>query len=1039
VELGHCVIVVVFVSLCPIFSTCFSDSRTEYAKLVRNQSSQQKLFTAQSSLSKPPLKGANEVTTTSQDYPHVLTLKPDPEFDGDKTQSERTSTFWTQDLAERRRIQNRIAQRNYRSKKKQKLEELEKSKLAGDPNKDDATLKSDDNVLDPDVLAYQDPDETVVIECVCGNTDDRRFIIPCVTCGKWQHITCYYDLAQEVVDVHDCIQCHPRKLEDNRRQLLKRPVDMGPSQDAGSSATPSYKRRKTAGAESSNILSDGARSPLLASKSNYKENLEGKYASGVHYPDSIGTSLTSIRDNEKSVEQKSEDRINVAIQEIRTLIIPSQKGASGSFSAATTQTSISKASTLEVALRHIKQLRKRVREKDDLLGIRDREIKQLKKSLMPSTGKTSGATAPDTGHQSQEGIWGIITPDVTPHQDNQDDFLPNDTTLENFDFDSFLNPGPLPQLGSLSNYTLNDWLPYNIPRDAFTLFDAESPQMLLKGAAGRPEGLPEFNKSADNRSQPSVIMEDAREEAENDVQTGLSSTPKVVDQLDQPSGTPSGEDMDIVSDDRPDDLPDANMLTDMASTFHTDDWNVMQDLLPENWKWDVEFQSGCWTCTPLELDNPKHYPLTIGGAPVVLPVEHQWPPMGGVNPPPDPRPSGPIDCQARLPLDVVRDLFLTFEGSIGFYVLISGLLQIIVPEDFDTAWASSHLPHKYGGLKVCYIPQTMEVTMLPSTTETAKPNTSLNTQTSSLSSIFRQSRSTTYSSNPSLKLNDFIEARPKSNHRKDKYSGRIGLKVMRYGEPYLLMSTHIITEAIMAKSHRSALFRRGRDRFDKLDEDWNEHIEIWAGNEWVGEIAQSFDRKAEIYPDGFHHDVTLVKPKSSSSVKDIVSPVANLGWLNREAWNSLRQQTSQVKILGAMENQRAAKSLKCSRPSEILVVGEGIFLNQTAAAGNSRSLKDHDMMTWEKLISRALLYRVYPDFDPPNGYSGVALYAEGTRQDGTEGPGIVGFQSFVQRSGHVQNFNMEGPALEKRLQLGRVAFYGAFEVPEELKQEYTIV
>jgi hypothetical protein len=81
---------------------------------------------------------------------------------------------------------------------------------------------------------------------------------------------------------------------------------------------------------------------------------------------------------------------------------------------------------------------------------------------------------------------------------------------------------------------------------------------------------------------------------------------------------------------------------------------------------------------------------------------------------------------------------------------------------------------------------------------------------------------------------------------------------------------------------------------------------------------------------------------------------------------------------------------------------------------------------------------VYPDLDPPNGYSGIALYANGMREDGTEGPGIVGFQSFVQRSGHVQNFDMEGPALEQRLQRGRVAFYGAFEVPAELKS-YDIV
>jgi hypothetical protein len=120
------------------------------------------------------------------------------------------------------------------------------------------------------------------------------------------------------------------------------------------------------------------------------------------------------------------------------------------------------------------------------------------------------------------------------------------------------------------------------------------------------------------------------------------------------------------------------------------------------------------------------------------------------------------------------------------------------------------------------------------------------------------------------------------------------------------------------------------------------------------------------------------------------------------------------------------------------VVGEGIFLNQKAAAGGSKSLKEHDPAIWQDLVSRALLYRVYPDFDPPTGYSGTALYANGLREDGTEGPGIVGFQIFVQRSGHVQNFELEGSALERRLQLGRVAFYEAFEVPAELKQ-YTII
>jgi hypothetical protein len=173
-------------------------------------------------------------------------------------------------------------------------------------------------------------------------------------------------------------------------------------------------------------------------------------------------------------------------------------------------------------------------------------------------------------------------------------------------------------------------------------------------------------------------------------------------------------------------------------------------------------------------------------------------------------------------------------------------------------------------------------------------------------------------------------------------------------------------------------------------------------------------------------------------VKDIASPVAGLGWLNHASWTSLRQQTSTVKFLADTESLQSAKSIKSSRPSDVLIVGEGIFLNQKAAAGGSKSVKDHDASTWTDLVSRALLYRLYPDFDPPNGHSGTALYADGIREDGTEGPGIVGFQSFVQRSGSVQNFEMEGPHLERRLKAGRVAFYGAFEVPAELKQ-YDIV
>jgi hypothetical protein len=270
-------------------------------------------------------------------------------------------------------------------------------------------------------------------------------------------------------------------------------------------------------------------------------------------------------------------------------------------------------------------------------------------------------------------------------------------------------------------------------------------------------------------------------------------------------------------------------------------------MLPEAWKWDVEYHilhskffggTGSWTCTPLESDGWRSYPLTIASAPVVLPVEYQWPPCSGVTPPPDPHPAGSIDCSTELSLEVVRDLFLTFAGSIGFYILINGLLQVIVPDDFDTLWASSHLPHKYGGLKVCYIEQTLEPTMLPSTAEISdvKPSSrSMSTFNSALD-LLGLARLPAQSSTrtPSLKLNNFIEARPLSNHLKEKYVGRIGLKLSREDRLFIVMSTHIITEAILGKSHWEAMLNLRRDaELKKLKNDWNDHTRIWAGDQKV--------------------------------------------------------------------------------------------------------------------------------------------------------------------------------------------------------------
>jgi hypothetical protein len=153
----------------------------------------------------------------------------------------------------------------------------------------------------------------------------------------------------------------------------------------------------------------------------------------------------------------------------------------------------------------------------------------------------------------------------------------------------------------------------------------------------------------------------------------------------------SAIDSQLGTQDGTDDDTERHILRNEVENIETD-WKDVWNMIPEVWKWDLEHHTihradgtrhGCWTCTPIESDEPKLYPLTIASAPVVLPVEYQWPPAAGLNPPPDPRPSTPIDCSRELPLDTIRDLFLTFEGSVGFYILISGLIQVIVPDDFD--------------------------------------------------------------------------------------------------------------------------------------------------------------------------------------------------------------------------------------------------------------------------------------------------------------------------------------------------------------------
>lgn len=124
-------------------------------------------------------------------------------------------------------------------------------------------------------------------------------------------------------------------------------------------------------------VNDDTASLLLASKSNYQNILEGTHLPGVNYPMELSTNLTSKRTSHKIAEQGRRNRINSALQEIATLLPKDGPGSGNEKSGSGeggkdngddgggkggAQSANSKASTVELAIEYIKQLKKEVED-----------------------------------------------------------------------------------------------------------------------------------------------------------------------------------------------------------------------------------------------------------------------------------------------------------------------------------------------------------------------------------------------------------------------------------------------------------------------------------------------------------------------------------------------------------------------------------------------------------------------------------------------------------------------------------------------------
>jgi hypothetical protein len=150
---------------------------------------------------------------------------------------------------QRRRLQNRIAQRNYRWKLKTRLLELEE-RTQTDRDSIEDTPADSAQYIDPEVMVYQDAGEKVKMRCICESSSDHRFIIPCLKCGTWQHIACYYKSAKDIVDEHQCVQCSPRIVKP-KVPSSKRPANVAFSVHSSSTEYRSKRQAPTMGGESS--------------------------------------------------------------------------------------------------------------------------------------------------------------------------------------------------------------------------------------------------------------------------------------------------------------------------------------------------------------------------------------------------------------------------------------------------------------------------------------------------------------------------------------------------------------------------------------------------------------------------------------------------------------------------------------------------------------------------------------------------------------------------------------------------------------------
>jgi len=136
-------------------------------------------------------------------------------------------------------------------------------------------------------------------------------------------------------------------------------------------------------------------------------------------------------------------------------------------------------------------------------------------------------------------------------------------------------------------------------------------------------------------------------------------------------------------------------------------WERLRQKVPDDLRHGLSFnvENRTWTYTDTAENIRNPLPLRIGNAPVITslipdPVFS----IGGSSSLRDPL-GGPFNhfkTSKATPHQVAQSIFQTYCDALGFYVLFSGQLQIVLTPGTDVEWQVSNTPSVFAGMPVSF-------------------------------------------------------------------------------------------------------------------------------------------------------------------------------------------------------------------------------------------------------------------------------------------------------------------------------------------------